>query len=289
MPRPLRFLIVEGNARPAREAHRASFGMTSAESYGAALAAIEPGATTDIALPADDGANLPDPAGLESYDAVFLTGSALNIYDQQPAVTRQIDLMRAVYLSKAPAFGSCWGVQVGAVAAGGEVRRNPRGREIGFARRIARTQAGAGHPLLEGRPAVWDAPAIHLDEVTIPPKDATILAFNAMSAVQAAEFTHDGALFWGVQYHPEFSFREIAAILRRRTHVMVAEGFAADEEKALAFCEDLDVLHDDPARADLAWLYGLDDQTLDPDKRTTELRNFIAHRVRPIASQRGRA
>lgn len=289
MTRPLRFLIVEGNARAAREAHRRSYGETSGDSYATVLRGIEKDSIADIALPTDEGANLPDPAGIESYDGVFVTGSALNIYDLQPAVTRQIELMRAVYRSTAPAFGSCWGLQLGAVAAGGAVHRNPKGREIGFARRLTRSPAGVNHPLLEGRPAAWDAPAIHLDEVTRPPGDATTLAFNAMSDIQAAEFSHEGGVFWGVQYHPEFSLREIAAILRRRAHVLVAEGFAADEDKALAYCEDLDVLHDDPGRADLAWLYGLDEETLDPAKRTTELRNFIEHRVKPIASQRGRA
>ncbi|MET0605576.1 MAG: type 1 glutamine amidotransferase [Beijerinckiaceae bacterium] len=289
MTRPLRFLIVEGNARQAREAHKAVYGQTSAESYSAVVHSIEPQVVTDIALPADEGSNLPDPAGLASYDGVFLTGSALNVYDMQPSISRQIDLMRSIYESKAPVFGSCWGIQIGAVAAGGVVHRNPKGREIGFARRIARSAAGANHPLLDGRPAVWDAPAVHLDEVAVPPGDASVLAFNAFSDIQAAEFMHEGSVFWGVQYHPEFSLREIAAIMRRRVHLLVNEGFAADEEKALTYCEDLDVLHDDPDRIDLAWMYGLDEQVLDPGKRTTELRNFIAHRVKPIASERGRA
>src|SRR5918993_127862 len=102
---------------------------TPTQSYAATLQEIEKGVLCDIAHPADEGANLPDAGGLQSYDGVVLTGSALNIYDLAPAVTRQIELMRAVYASGTPAFGSCWGVQVGAVAAGGEVRKNPLGRE----------------------------------------------------------------------------------------------------------------------------------------------------------------
>src|SRR3954454_7958811 len=77
----LRFLVVEGNTRPARERHAESYGLTPAASYAAVLQEIEPGILCDIALPADEGANLPDAAGLESYDGVVLTGSALNIYD----------------------------------------------------------------------------------------------------------------------------------------------------------------------------------------------------------------
>ena len=138
----LRFLIVEGNTRPARERHAEAYGLTPAASYAAVLQEIEPGILCDIALPADAGANLPDAAGLESYDGVVLTGSALNIYDATPEIRRQVELMRAVFASRTPAFGSCWGIQVGAVAAGGDVRRNPRGREVGFARNIAPTDAG---------------------------------------------------------------------------------------------------------------------------------------------------
>src|SRR5918993_1502731 len=131
---PLRILVVEGNTRPARERHAAVYGLTPAQSYAATLQEIEKGVLCDIAHPADEGANLPDAGGLQSYDGVVLTGSALNIYDLAPAVTRQIELMRAVYASGTPAFGSCWGVQVGAGAAGrGGGGKHPR-RAGGFLR-----------------------------------------------------------------------------------------------------------------------------------------------------------
>src|SRR4051794_36453145 len=83
---PLRFLIIEGNTRQVRERAAAGFGRTPSQSYAAAVQEIAPEAVCDIAFPADEGATLPDPAGLESYDAVFITGSALNVYDLEPAV-----------------------------------------------------------------------------------------------------------------------------------------------------------------------------------------------------------
>src|SRR4051794_12621515 len=141
----LRFLVVEGNTRDARQAHTATYGLTQSESYALVLQSIEPDALCDIALPADEGANLPDPAGLQFYDGIVLTGSYLNIYDGTPEIQRQIDLMRAAYASHTPIFGSCWGLQVGAVAAGGDVRRNPLGREVVFARRLTPTEAGRSH------------------------------------------------------------------------------------------------------------------------------------------------
>ena len=99
----------------------------------------------DIALPADEGSNLPDPSGLESYDGVVITGSALNLWKAEPESMRQVELARAVYKSGTPFFGSCWGLQVATVAAGGSVRENPKGREVLIARDVTLT-AGRARP-----------------------------------------------------------------------------------------------------------------------------------------------
>jgi GMP synthase (glutamine-hydrolysing) len=285
----LRFLVVEGNTRGARQAHKEAYGLTLSESYAEVIQGIAQDAVCDIAFPTDEGANLPDAAGLESYDGIVLTGSHLNIYDRTPEILRQIDLMRATFASRTPSFGSCWGLQVAAVAADGDVQKNPLGREVGIARKIAATEAGKGHPLLDGRPAAYDAPAIHLDMVTAVPEGCTVLASNALSPVQAAEIHRDGGTFWGVQYHPEFSLGELAAILSRRTDILVREGFCRTPEEALAYAEDLAALGKDPARFDLAWRHGIDAEVLEPVRRTREIRNFIEHRVRTEKSARGRA
>ena len=131
----------------------ADYGTTMGEAYAAEVAAIAPDSIADICLPADEGANLPDGAGLQSYDGIFLTGSHLHIYEIEPAVTRQIELMRAIYASGTPCFGSCWGIQIGAVAAGGTVTANPKGREVGFARRITPERGRADASAAAGPPA----------------------------------------------------------------------------------------------------------------------------------------
>ncbi len=111
--------------------------------YGDVLLALSPaGSSYDICLPADEGANLPNAAGLADYDGIALTGSALHLWNREPAVDRQVELAREAYRSGTAFFGSCWGVQVACVAAGGDVRKNPLGREIGIARNIAPTDAG---------------------------------------------------------------------------------------------------------------------------------------------------
>ena len=284
----LRLLVVEGNTREARDGHAQAYGRTSAQSYGDVLREIAPDAIYDICFPTDAGANLPDAGGLESYDGVALTGSALNIYDGGPEIARQIDLARAVFKSRTPFFGSCWGLQVACAATGGDVRLSPHGREAGIARNIAVNAAGAAHPLLAGRPAAFDAPCIHLDIVALPAEGATVLASNAHAPVQAAEIRHGGGTFWGVQYHPEFSLGEMAVIIRRRIPAFVKEGFFADAAQGERHCDEMTALHADPKRGDIAWRLGVQPEVIDPALRTTELRNWIAHFVRPERSRRGR-
>lgn len=284
----LHFLIVEGNKASGRDAYRGFLGMTASESYAATLRELAPDAICDICLPTDEGANLPGAEGLEAYDGVFITGSALNLYDGGPEIERQIELARAVFASRTPFFGSCWGLQVATTAAGGDVIRNPRGREIGIARDIWLTEAGRAHPMMKGRPAAYGSVCVHLDIVT-PAPGATVLASNTMAAIQAAEIDFAGGKFWGVQYHPEFSLTHIAAIIAHRAKPLTREGFFPDEAAAGAYVEDLRALDAAPERRDIAWRLGIGEDVLDAARRRTELVNFIEAWVRPTKSARGRA
>ena len=288
--RPLRLLVVEGNTVETCDRIRSITGQTLSEAYSDVLVRHAPDAAVDICFPAFPGANIPDQGGLEGYDGVAITGSALNVYDGGPAILPQIELARAIYKSGVPFFGSCWGLQVATVAAGGDVRRNPRGRELGIARKITLTGFGRSHAMHAGRAAIFDAPCVHLDEVGISPEGLTVTAFNHVSDVQAAEIHHDGGVFWGVQYHPEFSLRDIAGVLVRYGPVLWKEGFFADEAGAAAYLQDLNALHEDPAgRWDLAWRYGIGAEIVEPDQRQAEIRNWIEHHVRPAMSRRARA
>ncbi|HWL68461.1 MAG TPA: type 1 glutamine amidotransferase [Geminicoccus sp.] len=287
--RPLRLLVVEGNTAETCDRIRKITGQTMSDNYAEVLRRAAPDATVDICYPAFPGANLPDAAGLDSYDGVAITGSALNIYDRGPAIDPQIELARAVYRSGVPFFGSCWGLQVATVAAGGEVRKNPKGRELGIARKITLTEFGQSHQMHAGRPPVFDAPCVHLDEVGISPDGLKITACNEVSDVQAAEIRHEGGLFWGVQYHPEFSLLDLAAVMLRYGPVLWKEGFFPDEASAMAFVDDLKAVHADPAgRWDLAWRYGFGREITDPMLRQNEITNWIEHYVQPTRSARGR-
>jgi GMP synthase (glutamine-hydrolysing) len=183
MPSP-RLLVVEGNSAELRAKQVAAGGIAMSDGYADVLRNLLPGVVVDICYPADPGANLPI-GGLEGYDGVTITGSAFNVYDGGPEIDRQIELTRAVLKSKTPLFGSCWGLQLMTVAAGGVVRVNPKGREIGIGRRIALTAAGRSHPMYAGKASVFDAVTVHLDEIATLPPGTTVLAANAQSASTA--------------------------------------------------------------------------------------------------------
>ncbi|MFC0408341.1 type 1 glutamine amidotransferase [Roseomonas elaeocarpi] len=286
MPDPLRFLVAESELPEDREKRRRSAGQSSGESYVETLCSLVPDATCDQVKPAEEDSPRQDAAGIARYDAVFLCGSPLHVYERTPEVERQLDFMREVFRSGTPAFGSCAGLQVATVAAGGTVRSNAHGHEAGFARRIAPTEAGRTHPLLAGRPAAYDAPAIHGDEVEQLPEGATLLAGNAVTAIQAAEIRFDGGVFWGVQYHPELSLREIAQALRRQAETLMEDGLARTPDDVEAQARLIEALHREPERRDLAWRLGLDRQVTEARTRQTELRNFIDRLVRPTRRER---
>ena len=137
-----RILVVDGNAAAVRARQAAAVGYDSGSGYVNALRRLVPSLACDIVRPADAEAEFPSGVGLADYDGVTITGSALNIYAGGPAITRQVDLARAVFAAGVPFFGSCWGLQVAVTAAGGEVRANPRARSAKL-RAAERTEAPA--------------------------------------------------------------------------------------------------------------------------------------------------
>jgi GMP synthase (glutamine-hydrolysing) len=199
-------------------------------------------------------------------------------------VTRQIELAKAVFAAGVPFFGSCWGLQVAVTAAGGEVRANPRGREFGFARRVLLSDAGREHRLFAGKPAVFEAPTIHRDEIASLPAAAEILAVNDFG-IQAASFTHGHGSFWGVQYHPEYDYVDIAAAAERYGETLVTEGMFRDAAALAAFAADLRALQANPSDTALLWKHGLGHAMRSETLRLLELRNWLQAAVLPRAAR----
>ena len=281
-----RVLVIDGNTAAIRARQNAALGYDSGAGYLNVLRRLNPALHCDVVRPADGDPELPHGVGLCDYDGVTMTGSALNIYNGGAAITRQVDFAKAVFAAGVPFFGSCWGLQVAVTAAGGEVRANPRGREFGFARRITLTEAGRSHPVYAGKPAVFEAPTIHLDEISALPPGAVELASNDMG-LQAAAFVHRRGTFWGVQYHPEYDYLDIAAAAERYGQTLVTEGMFHDEAALAAYARDLRALQRSPTDAPLLWQHGLGAAMRSADLRLIELRNWLNSQVLPRTGRHG--
>ena len=279
-----RILVIDGNVAEIRARQIAALGYDSGSGYARVLRRIDPALTIDIVTAADAEPEFPPGVGLEQYHGVTMTGSALNIYNGGAPVTRQIDLAKAVFAAGVPFFGSCWGLQVAVTAAGGEVRANPRGREFGFGRRILLSEAGRAHRLFAGKPAVFEAPTIHRDEIAALPAGASILAGNDFG-VQAAAFTFGRGTFWGVQYHPEYDYIDIAAAAERYGETLVGEGMFRDMPELMGFAAELRALQSNPAEMPLLWKHGLGPAMRAEALRLLEIRNWLDAEVRPRAGQ----
>jgi len=281
-----RFLVVDGYTKKARDELAAGGAAVAGELYAAMLEAESPGAESDIVFPSDPGAELPDGAALGQYDGVAWTGCSLTIFEDVPEVRRQIDFARAVYAAGVPSFGSCWAAQIAVVAAGGQCAANPRGREMGIARKIQLTPEGRAHPLYEGKASVFDGFISHYDEVTELPAGAVRLAGNAFTHVQSVAVEHLGGSFWGLQYHPEYDLHEMARLIWCRIDKLIEDGMFRDRPAAERHVEMMETLHGDPGRTDIAWQLGVDEDVMDPAIRRVEVRNWIGKLVGPTMAER---
>jgi GMP synthase (glutamine-hydrolysing) len=284
----MKILIIDGSPAAAQEALVKRGGRKHGANYAASLGAMVPDGAQQpefFILAAADGEKLPQGMTLADFDGIAWTGSPLSAYDGSPAVNAQIDLAREAYHTGVPCFGSCWGLQIMCAALGGRVHANPNGYEVGIARAITLNEEGRAHKMFEGKASVFDALATHYDEVAELPDNAVLLASNEMSPVQAVEIADGEKVFWGVQYHPEYDLRQIAAILRRRAEAMAKDGFGTVEDIE-QMATHLMQLHEDPTRRDIAWKYGIGANVLDHTIHRREFTNWLAAHVMPRAEQK---
>ena len=284
-----RMLVVDGYVKAAREELVAGGASMAADQYAAMLKQAHPGTVCDVIFPSDPDCEIPAGAALADYDGVAWTGCSLTVFEDTPEVGSQIEFARACFRAGVPGFGSCWAAQIAVVAAGGICRANPNGREMGIARKVQLTPEGRGHPMYEGKAGVFEAFISHVDEITHVPAGSTVLAGNAFTRVQSVSVLWEGGVFWGLQYHPEYDLREMARLTWCRIDKLMKLGFFKDREAGESYVNLLETLHQDPARGDLAWLLGIDDDILNEDVRRAEVRNWINKLVIPTMIAKSRA
>jgi GMP synthase-like glutamine amidotransferase len=139
------------------------------------------------------------PPEIDGFDAAIVFGAEAQV-DQEgkyPWLRPEKDFVRELLQRDLPLLGVCFGSQLLAELAGGEVRPAPR-PEIGW-HRVELTADGRADPLLGFLPTSFDSLQYHHYEWLLPPGAVAL----ARSAVCLQAFRLPDRPVWGVQFHPE--------------------------------------------------------------------------------------
>ncbi|MEO6573250.1 MAG: glutamine amidotransferase [Polyangiaceae bacterium] len=167
-------------------------------------------------------APVPDPSTVAGY---IMTGSSASVTERAPWMLRTEARLREIAAANIPLFGICFGHQMIAQALGGEVTKNPRGREVGsvFLDRLAID------PIMSGLPERFSVNTTHVDTVARLPAGARLLASTTLEPTAAFAI---GDTVRGVQFHPELDASAMRAYVVARSEGIQADGM--DPEKISA-------------------------------------------------------
>jgi GMP synthase (glutamine-hydrolysing) len=161
------------------------------------------------------------PDALEGIGAVVITGSPHAVFEPHPWIPSLEALVReAVTVRELPLLGVCFGHQLLAQSFGGEVTRNPRGREMGTIT-VRLNDLGRDDALFHRIPHEFRAHATHRDTVLRAPPSARVLASSDKDGCQSFKV---GRHAWGVQFHPEITAPILRGYVRAREAVLRGEG-----------------------------------------------------------------
>ena len=280
----MKFLITDGYSKASRDQFD-DVGVTLAgKLYAELLLQHMPEAEIEIFYSSDPGVNLPKGSDIKEFDAVLWPGCNLTIYHtEDERVTKLVDLSKDAYEFGLPQFGSCWAAQMAVYAAGGEIKPNPKGREMGVARKVYITPQGQSHPMYEGKTQVFDGFISHDDMITKMPEGGIVLASNDFTEVQAVEVRHKKGVFWATQYHPEYNLKEIARLIIAREEKLTNEGYFKNHEDMMNYVKNLETIYTDFSRKDLRWQYAIDDDLLSDEIRQLEFVNWLNNQVRSLS------
>jgi GMP synthase-like glutamine amidotransferase len=271
----MNILIVDGNEKKASDRYTQLQMPTQYEVYKQVLenlsnaklniTTIHPACTSEYLI---DGVNLDDFVG------IVWTGSLLNIYDYGASIERQIELAKILLNKKNKIFGSCWGLQVLATAAGGSIRKNPQGLEAVIANNITLNEKGIHHPMYKNKPNQFDSFCWHYDEVETLPENTVILSSNNKSEVQSFTFHRSNSEVWAVQYHPEFNSKWISGLMNQRKQLLLEENvFTSSKEFEKLYSYLSDIKKFNHLKKELS----ISDSLVLENIHTTELYNWLEY------------
>jgi len=156
---------------------------------------------------------------INHYDAFIITGSKYSVYDNFEWITSLKNFINSIISKNKPILGICFGHQILATCLGGEVIKNSKGWELG-SYNVSLTPFGSECPLfnnIDSNEVFYES---HQDVVSTIPEGAVELAFTEKAN---QSFSYNNFIF-GVQFHPEFSFK----VTRKLMDLRIEKGIEVD-------------------------------------------------------------
>jgi GMP synthase (glutamine-hydrolysing) len=209
------YIIKAGTTFPATAKQFGDFDTWTAATLGAV------GIETCI-LDAEHGAALPAAA---QCAGVVITGSHSMVTDDLPWSVKLEEWIPSLLAARIPLFGICYGHQLIARAAGGQVGFHPRGKEIGTVA-VHLLPNCAHDALFRTLPQSFFVHVTHSQTVLrLPPR-----------AIRLAVSSHDpnhsfrlGDWAWGVQFHPEYNADIMRSYIEEQADELDSAGLDVQE------------------------------------------------------------
>ena len=226
-----KILIVEGNLKEENQSFTEGGIKTHTESLKDSISYFTNDLEIDVVNPSSDK-NISEVAkGLEKFDGLIWGGSSLNIYNDTLEIRRQIEFMRSCQNKIKKILAICWGLQVAATVAGGQVKRCMTGSHRGIAHDIEINSNGLQHPIYKNKNETFNTPAFNFDEVVKLPKNSILLASNPINKVMGVNFKSGVSDIWGIQYHPEITYDKMISLIHFRKDRLLNNKAFVDEQE----------------------------------------------------------
>lgn len=168
-------------------------------------------------LNVEQGAELPN---AEECAGVVITGSHAMVTDHLPWSVKLEEWVSSLLNAQVPLFGICYGHQLLAQAAGGQVDFHPQGKEIGTVP-IKLLPDCATDPLMQELPTPFFGHTTHAQSVISLPAGAIRLASNSYEPNHAFRL---GDCAWGVQFHPEYNGNIMRSYINEQAEELQSAG-----------------------------------------------------------------
>ncbi len=173
-------------------------------------------------IDAEHGGSLPPPADCAG---AVVTGSHSMVTEDLPWSTGLEKWISSLMGADVPFLGICYGHQLLARAAGGEVGFHPRGMEIGTVE-VRLLPDCADDPLFRSLPRRFAVHTSHSQTVLRLPPQAVRLAAGEHEPNHAFRV---GRSAWGIQFHPEYDAAIMRSYIMEQADELVSAGLNAGE------------------------------------------------------------